>query len=705
MSKLSPLLRPRSVAVVGATEKEGFGGSTVRNLLNWTAGNPTVFFVNPNRQQVMGAPCFRSLRDLPSPVECAVICTPAPTVIPLLREAAQAGAKAAVVYAAGFREAGAEGEKLEQQLVDTAAEYGMLIAGPNCAGIVNVSDRIPLYGLPLLENIRSGHTAVIGQSGQIISNLLNCQDLAFSLVISSGNEAVTTTADYLEFLAADNRTQIILLYLEGIRQGYRFVQALAECAKQGKTVIVLKTGRSERAAAVARSHTGSLVGSDATFEALCRKYALIRVDDLDEMIACAQIASVLHQPGSRVGFSFAMAHMSGGEAAIFSDLAAESGLLLSKFAGETTHRLRQLLPEFATVSNPLDMTAALAYDEEVLADALETVLSDPSVDGLVVSHNIPEEIARENLDFHRRVAAALLRAKQRTSKPLIVVSGLPTPNPSYLMQYREIGVPVIAGAKKALLALARTARHRSEQVKVKDRLARSDIPPLPRVPLDARTEYSLKASLATLGFPVPRGYLVRSARQAADRASQLGFPVVLKIQSPDVPHKSDVGGVALNLRTAEEVIDAYESIVHAVTSRVPHACVDGVLVEEMIAGGLEVIIGVKNDPDLGPTLVFGPGGIFVEIFGRPVTVMAPITYDEALELLEEGPLRQLLAGFRGSPPRDTSALAQLLVLVGRLASTYSDRIVELDLNPVLVRETGRGVVVADALAVMRGDPE
>lgn len=701
MSKLDPLLRPQSVAVVGATDKEGFGGSTVSNLLHWTSRNPTVFFVNPNREHVMGVPCFRSVRELPSPVDCAVICTPAPTVIPLLHEAGQAGAKAAVVYAAGFREAGREGERLEQELVMAAAQYGMVVAGPNCAGIINVKDRIPLYGLPLLQDIRSGPTAVVGQSGQLVSNLINCRDLSFSFVISSGNEAVTTTADYLEFLAAEHDTRIILLYLEGVRQGPKFVRALCECTRQGKTIIVVKTGRSERAAAMARSHTGSLVGSDTTFEALCRKYGVIRVDDLEEMIACAQIASVLPRPESAESLSFAVVHMSGGEAAIFSDLAAGAGLPLGEFAPNTVQRLRQLLPPFATVSNPLDMTAVLAYDEQVLTAALRTVLDDPSIDGLVVGHNIPEEIAPEDLDFHKRVAGALFCARQESHKPVIVVSGLPSPNPSHLRPYREMGVPVIAGAKKAALALARTARHHSEQVKVQERLQRPPIAPLPRVPLDARTEHSLKSSLAALGFPVPPGYLARSADEAVDRAIQLGFPVALKVQSPDLPHKSDVGGVALNLRSSEEVAEAYRRILSTVSSRAPHARLDGILVESMITGGLEVIVGLKYDPDLGPTLAVGPGGVLVELLGKPSTVMAPLTEEEAQELLQQDPLGKLLAGFRGSPARDVKALAQLVVLVGRLAASYSDQIVELDLNPVLVREAGEGVVVVDALAVTR----
>ncbi|WP_147820158.1 acetate--CoA ligase family protein [Salidesulfovibrio onnuriiensis] len=693
---MKQLLSPKSMAIIGASDKEGFGGDTCRNVLAY-APDSNVYFVNPKRERLFDRPCYKSVSDLPEDVDMVIICTPQKTVVPLLREAAAKGAGGAVVYASGYSEVGTEeGRRAEEELRSVCAELDIALMGPNCAGFMNYNDGISAFAFISEERDRKGGVGIVSQSGQLCLSLMDSPNMRFSYSISSGNSSVVTMEDYLEYLIDDEQTKVVGLYLEGVTAPAKFLDCLKRAAEMRKPVVVLKTGRSEKGSLVAASHTGSLAGADRVYDAIFEKFGVIRVDDLEELLATTVLFSTLPELPRGTGFS--AISLSGGETGMCADLGEMYGIDYPDFTDATLAKLNQLLPAYASPANPLDSTASISYDADVYAGTLQAVMDDPGVDMVILGYTLLLEIADPAIHYMAEGIQKVVAGGN--VKPVAMLPFVENSrNPEYLSKLAELGVPVLpppAYAFKVLGHLKRfieydPAAHRLEAA-------------VPRKTMGAKrrtlSEFESMELLSGYGVPLPEGAIATSADQAAEVAGKLGFPVVCKIASADIGHKSDMGGVMLHLADADSVRRAFEQIMENARANAPAAKVDGVFVQRMLAPGLEVIVGVSNDPQFGPCILCGLGGVFVEVFKDTAMLPAPVSEREALGMLNSLRSQPLLAGCRGQQPRDIDALAKTIARISEFAAEHRDSLAELDCNPVFVYEQGRGVFAADALVVL-----
>ncbi len=684
------LLKPKKLAVVGASERAGFGCDACRTVMTYMAPKD-YYFISPTRKSVFGVPCYARISALPEPVDLVVLCTPAHTVEALVREAAQSGAGAAVVFASGFGESDAAGREAERRLIALCRELDFALMGPNCAGFINTIDRMYPFAFVAEERDRRGRVGVVSQSGQFVLSLMDNPLPRFSYAISAGNARIVTMEDYLDFLVDDPDTVVAALYLEGVNDPERFLSALEKAARRHKPVVILKAGRSEKGARLASSHTGSLSGADRVFDAVFDKYGVIRVDDLEELMATAQALSVL--PALPAGDGVAALALSGGETGICADLGAELGLRYPDFAPETLERLTEMLPLYAHAANPLDMTATLSYDTGKLFSAYSAILDDPSVDMLVIGYTLLEEIVDPAIVY---LCEAVEMLKRRgCQKPVLMLPFMEnTRNREYLARLERAGCPVLPTGRCGLRVvrhIARFSMYSPEKHAFPKRLPRS---------WDggrtALSESESRAILEAAGVPYGKCGLARSQEEAAALFESLGLSMaVLKVDSRDIPHKTDAGCVALNVGTPAEAAEAYARILNNALAWQPDAQIRGVQVAEQIEAGVEIIVGMTNDPQLGPCVLCGLGGVFTEIFHDAAMALCPVTRDEALGMLHSIKASKLFSGWRGGAPLDTEALAALLQRVSALALERLDDMAELDINPVYLYE--HGVCAVDAL--------
>lgn len=705
---ISKLLKPGKVAVVGASDKEGFGGDTCRNIIKYMAPE-NYYFINPKRDQVQGVKCWPSISALPEPVELLVIATPMHTVEGFLREGAAKGAKAAVVFASGYGEVGTkEGEEAEASLKALCQELDMALMGPNCAGYANYVDMIYPYAFISNERDRKGNVGVVSQSGQLVLSMMEAPSIRFSYAISSGNGKITTIEDYLEFLVEDPDTQVIALYMEGSKNPKKLVESLKKAAEIRKPIVVLKTGRSEKGQALAASHTGSLSGSDKVFDALFEKFGVIRVDDLEEMMSTAQALAVLKKLPESTGVS--SISLSGGETGICADLGQLTGLHYPDFTPETAKALRGILPGYATVNNPLDSTASLSYDIDKYASVCEAVMKDPSVGIVAIGYTLLEEIA-DNAIYY--MSEALDRVmKESWAKPCVMVPFAEnTRNREYVKKLEGIGVPVLPTSLYALKIIGNILKfssYRMEEHDVEVALLQGTMDAGTRdnhnMPAEEAqkvlTESESKNLIQEYGIPCGTFRVARSREEAGAIFTALGLEkAVAKVDSPDILHKSDVGCVILNLRSPEETMTAYDAILENAHKHFENPCIKGVQICDMATKGTEVILGVNNDPQFGPVVLVGLGGVFVEIFKDTAMAMAPVSFKEAEKMIRSLKSFRLLDGYRGSEKGDIGSLAEAIVNISRMAAEKAWDLKELDINPIFVYE--KGICAVDALYIKK----
>lgn len=693
---LQKLLAPKVIAIVGASEKEGFGGDTCRNVMSY-ADKDKVYFINPKRDEVFGKKCFPSLSSLPVDIDLVVICTPQKTVEGLLREAAAKGAGGAVVYASGYSEVGTEeGRQADRDLKALCRELDMALMGPNCAGFMNYVDKVSAFAFISAERDRTGSVGIISQSGQLCLSMMDNPSMRFSYSISAGNCAVVSMEDYLQYLVDDEHTKVIGLYLEGATQPEKFAKALREAALKRKPVVVLKAGRSEKGSQVAASHTGSLSGADRMFDAMFEKFGVIRVRDIEELLATTQLFATLPVLPTQTGF--ASIALSGGETGMCADMGDMVGIDYPDFQPETLEKLRGLLPSYASPANPLDTTATISYDADVYAAVVQAVMDDPNVGMVIIGYTLLHEIADPCIHYMAKGIEKVVAGGR--SKPMAMMPFFENSrNPEYLDRLTAAGVPVLPPPVYGFAAL----RYLKDFINYKPEEHTLEL----AIPTTARengrrtlSEYESAAILREYGIRTPEGDIAATAEDAVKIAESVGYPVAMKIASADIPHKSDIGGVALHIADAGAVREAFSRIMQNASEHAPSAQVDGVFIQKMLKPGLEVIIGVNNDPQFGPAVLVGLGGIFVEIFRDTALLPAPFGKDEAMRMLEGLKALPLFKGYRGKPHLDLDALAETIANVARLASDRRDEIVELDVNPVFVYEKGQGVCAADALVVM-----
>ena len=701
LSDLNELFRPSSIAVVGASNKPGkVGTSLFRNILE--AGFQGVAYpVNRSAKSVSGVRCYPDVESLPEAPELAVVIVPAPTVPDLVDQLGKVGTKGLVIITAGFREVGEAGAALEEDVVRRASKYHMSIVGPNCFGIINTHPDVGLNatfseGIPPRGNI-----AFVSQSGALGAGILaygRAQRIGFSRFVSVGNRAGVDENDLLYALGRDPSTKVILLYVESLANGRRFLETAQEVTEM-KPVLVIKSGRTPAGERAAKSHTGSLAqsGRDQLFDSLFAQSGVLRADTLADLFRTAKIfSSDLKIDGPRV----AILTNSGGPGIVAADAAIRSGLELPPLAPEVRAALTPRLPSIATVSNPLDMTAEVP--PETVREIFATLLASPGVDGGVLIATTAAHLSG------REMAEAVLAVKTRTDKAVVACLFGLTDLSNEVTFLEEHGVPAYTFPEEAVQGLGSLARYRAWRARPRApvRVFPVDQPAVAATLEWARSagtsvlpEYAARSLLTAYGIPFPTVTRVTTIEGALSAAHEMGYPVVLKVASPDISHKTDVGGVTIGIEDANGLRLAWDRMRQSLAARAPTARIDGFEIETEIRGAKEVLIGVQRDPTFGPIVVFGLGGIYVEVMRDVTFRLAPLRPLSAQRMIESVRSFAILKGVRGEAPSDLPALEEALQRISQLAVEVPE-IQELDINPMLVRASGKGVVAVDARVVL-----
>ncbi|HZD26541.1 MAG TPA: acetate--CoA ligase family protein [Alphaproteobacteria bacterium] len=695
-TSLKPLFEPESIAVIGASDDVNkFGGRPIRYMKEaGYAGR--IYPINPRGGTIQGLPAYRDIREAPGPVDLVVISVPAPFVVEAVRGCAEARAKSVVIFSSGFAEVGGEGAGWQAEIAEIARTSGMRVVGPNCMGTLNThSKAIGTFSSSFEHGWpREGNIAIISQSGAVGAHtmvLARERGLGIRGWVTTGNECDVDVADCIAYCAEDPETRAIAAYVEGTRKPRQLMQALEAARRNGKAVVMLKVGASEVGAVAASSHTASLAGTDKVYDAVFRQFGAYRAHSLDELLDIAGAAAAGHFPaGNRLG----IVTISGGVGVLSADTAAAHGLDVPELPAKAQQELKALMP-FAAVRNPVDTTAQMLNDIPLLEANLRAVLDHGRCDAIMVFLTSVGFSERMMVQLRERLPAL----RQEYPDDLIFLSMLCRPADRTLLE--SYSYLVMEDPSRAIHAIAALVGF-GESFRRPPPAEPPALPATARAP-EARpmAEHEAAALLADAGIAVAPTRLAASAEAAVEAAEALGYPVVLKVASPDIAHKSDIGGVRLGLADAAAVCMAYEEIVVAAAARAPQAKLDGVLVAPMVTGGVEAIVGVNRDPVFGPVVMFGLGGIFVEVLKDVSFRVAPFGVDEARRMIREIRGFPVLEGVRGAPPADLDALAEMLSRLSAYAAAHADSIGSIDLNPVLVRPQGQGALALDALIVPR----
>lgn len=713
-ASLAPFFIPNGVAVIGASRdpsKLSYG--VVRNLLDPEHGYPgPVYPINPKADEILGVRCYPDISAVPDPVELAVLIIPAGAVPAAVDACGRRGVKAAVIVSGGFREVGPAGAAREQEVVAIARRYGMRLMGPNGIGVIDT--HTPLNTTFVKGMPPKGRIAFLSQSGALCGGIIDWtvgRGIGFSRFLSVGNEADVNETDLIPFLAADEASRVIALYLEDVKGGPGFVDALRK-AVAIKPVLALKTGRTAGGQAATASHTGALAGVHAAFRAACLQTGAIEVERIETLFNGALALACQPLPaGNRV----AIVTNAGGPAALAADALEPAGLQLARTSAATQATLRSFLPPDGQTAGPVDLLGGA--DEHGYRQALDAVLADPACDG-VLAILVPQALVNPVAVVQAFAAAAA--SQPAPAKPVLAcLMGEASLDAAFAVA-RAADLPAYTFPEDAVEAfgiLWRRARWVAEHRDLAEKTASFDLAQDAFPSSEARRQvqgvlqsarsagrHALDAAearplLAAYGIATPREALATTPDEAAACAAKIGFPVALKLISPDILHKSDVGGVLLNVRDAAAARAGFSEIIARARAAHPDAAIRGVQVQQMITGGQEVIIGVKRDPTFGPLVMFGLGGIYVEALADVNFRLAPLTPADAAALIDEVRSAKLLAGLRGAPPADRAALADAIVRIGHLAADHP-AIAELDINPLLVLPQGQGAIAVDARIIL-----
>ena len=701
--RLRRLMEARSVAVVGASERpDAPSGFVLRNLLA-CGFTGTILPVHPSAKQIFGLPAVPRLADLAQVPDAVVIAIPAAATIAVVREAASLGVGGAVVLASGFAETGALGARLQWELVDAAATAGLALCGPNCLGLYVPTSGLALFSSRLVRDMRRGKVAIVSHSGATAIALANSGRVGVSHMVSAGNAAVTDIADYLSYFATTDSARVVALLLEKISNPVAFAQAMARAHASGLKVVALRTGRSVRGALSTAAHTGALAGSNEASSAFLRRHGVIEANTYDELL---ETAALLGATGTLPkGQGIAALGVSGGGLAHFADLAANAGVAFAELSELTRTAISPLLPAFARADNPLDMTGIVFGEPRRYRAALDALAADPAVSTVVAVQDAPVGLDADGVNEYAGIADAIAQYRLAGNKPVVFLSLLAGgPHPLIREQLYAAGVPVVHGGSSGLSALAHalanlaprvvsTANTPGPQARWADRLSQGP----------ALSEREAKEFLRAHGITTTREMLATDGEAAVQAAQTLGWPVVMKIESPDIAHKTEVGGVAMGITSEAAVHTTFDRLMANARRLAPGAQLTGVLVQEMVSGGVEALVGLARHPPFGLGVTVGPGGIFVELAGGHALDLLPMDHAAALDLIEATPLKRLLAGYRTGIVADSVALAELVERLGQIAVDYGEHLEALDLNPVAVLANGQGVRVLDALIVRRVD--
>jgi acyl-CoA synthetase (NDP forming) len=695
-SALPHLLRPASVAIVGASATPGSFGESILTNLDRAKYRGDLYLINPKRSEIHGKPCLPSIEDLPPGVDCAVLAIPRASVASAVAACAQRQVRSVIIFSAGFAETGESGRAEQDALAALAGTHGMLIEGPNCLGLVNAIHGIPLTFVATLPDNRphTSRVAILSQSGAmaaVVGTTLDTRALGMSFSVSTGNEAVTGIEDYLEYLVDDSNTQVVVMIVEHFRRPRHFLESAQRAAKLSKRIVLLHPGRSSEARESAATHTGAMAGDYEVMRTMVEHAGVLVVDTIEELVDVAELL-VRCPPISHRGV--AVLTESGAFKALTLDLCSTLGLPLPALTEETHRRLQEALPDFVPPSNPLDITAQALVDPGLYERTLPLMAADERYGSLVLAIITTDDstVALKQQPILNAIGE-LARQKPILFTALDEMENTPG---SLIEHLHALGVPFFKSPARVFQALAHLIAARKPSVD----LTTTNLPPLIGNALlsesGALTEYKSKLILRSAGIPVPDGHVARTLEEALAIASRIGYPVALKAQAKELTHKTDRGGVALNISSHDELADAW----HKVLENTSGLILDGILTEKMATPGAELIIGGRAESDWGPTLLVGFGGILAEVLEDvrllPATLNAAQIEDELLNLK----CAPILRGFRGSPALDTRAVAEITAKVGALMLA-NPSIREIDINPVIVYPEGHGAIAVDALALNR----
>jgi acetyltransferase len=697
---LNKLLSPESVAVVGATDRPGTVGCVVLENLQSGGFRGPIFPINPKREQILGLPAFPSVGAVARPIDLAVLCTPIASVPSVIMECSAAGVGSAIIYSAGGKEMGAQGAAIEEEIRAAASKSRIRLLGPNCMGMsvgaINMNASF-FHAMP-----QRGRVAFAAQSGAMCSTVLDYglgERIGFSHFVSVGSMIDVDFADLIDYFGNDPDVSSILLYIEGLRETRKFLSA-ARAVSRIKPIIVLKSGRSQAGAAAAQSHTGALAGEDMVYDAAFKRAGIIRANMLMDLFSCADLLDKQTLPQ---GPNMAIITAAGGLGVMMADYLAENGLEPARLRPETIEALDQYCPPLWSRGNPIDFTGAMRFENiprliSICAKAEEidaiSVIFIPN--GLFPPVRFAELLVTEKVPTDKPIFVVLPGGEQaKAGRSRLTESGFPTfPSPEsavrsfrYLYEYQ-----------RSLKMLTEVPRPTGTAIRVDRQAARSLVDGILRSQRSLMTESESKGLLSAYGIPVNETYVAESPMQAVELARKIGYPVVAKIHSHTITHKSDVGGIRLDLRNADDVIDAFVQIREAISTRAPGEHFGGVTIQKMVKEkGHEVILGSKLDPDFGPVLVFGMGGVMTEIVQDRAVGLPPLNRLLARRMLDSTKVFKLLKGFRGQPASDLDVLEEILIRLGQLVTDFPE-IRELDINPLLA--TSRGAYALDARVVV-----
>ena len=707
VDRLGAFFSARSVVLIGATDRSPWSVWTHANLRQYSPA-VSVHVVHPHHDAVHGQAALKSLKQLDEPVDLAYVMVPTSAVMEVMSEVADAGITNVVILTAGFGEAGPEGAELESRLVELAHTRGLTVLGPNGNGFINAAGGLTPYGLLIAPPLDAGPVGIVLQSGGLASAVLagaQALGIGLSLLVSTGNEALTSASDIMRYLIEDDQTMVIAAFLESIRQPDEFREVCELALRAGKPIVALKTGRSEAGAKAALAHTGALAGDDRVVDAAFRQLGVIRVSSLEEMLTTAGYLG--HHPGVR-GRRIAAITPSGGACDLLADLAFEEQLEFPEFPAQTLAELGRLLPSFSNPQNPLDVTGYVVMDPMITLQSLEIVAREvaDNYDMVLYSATIPRSEAPNPAPVEERMDA-LAAAGEDLAVPLILQSLVRldlTPYSRKLLVDR--GLSLLSGIEPGMRAIGHGARYHD----VRDRwlaVVRPSLVPTIEVPDGARgvwPEHLVRGLLEAHGIPVAPARLATSALEAKSFAEEFAEPVVMKIASAELAHKSDIGGVALNVGV-DQVMRTFDDLKNRLAVALPEAKFDGVLVGPMRPGGIELLVGVVTDPTWGKVLSLGLGGLWVEVLGDVALRVLPVGPEEITTMLSELKGAALLKGARGTQPADMDRLVSVVYQIAQLAEGLGGALDTLEVNPL--RVDGECVEVLDALALWRneGDPK
>lgn len=701
MASIHKMLNPRSLAIVGATPRQQYGGRMLSAALKMK-DRVNVYAVNPKYDEILGVKSYKSITDLPEAPDVVAVVVPYNHVLDTLKEAHAKGTRAGIVISAGFSERGTDsGADLQGELTRWTRESGLRISGPNCLGLANVRDNLWLTSSSRFIEGVAGGVGLVCQSGATLFGpfLARATDsgMGLSYMVSTGNEADLEFADFARYLLDDKGTTVIAGFIEGFKNARKFAEVAKLAAERGKPIVMIKIGRSDLGRRAASSHTAALTGSDALYDAICKQYGVIRVPSYDDLLEVSHLMAQSRKPKQP---GIAVVSHSGGICSLTADMCGAQGLDLPSLSDKALGVINGILKGFGWAANPADVTGRA--NSESFPAIMDAMINEPGVGAFAVASAGAELQVGQIIELRKNTDKniAYMWTGSRDNKvglPLLKKAGIPvfyTPD-SMARGLRHLLDYHAWHEKRMKIGFASAPAASAAQQETVTRLRG-----LKRASL---SESESKQLIAAWSVPTSMEVCAQDAEAAVKAADKLGYPVVLKADSADIPHKTEAGVVRLNVRDAAGVRAAYAEIVANAKKHAPNAKLNGVLVQEMVQGGVEVIVGVNYDAQLGATLLFGTGGVMVEVYKDVAMRHCPINLAEAHDMINEVKGAKLLHGFRGKPACDVDALAQVLVNVSHLAAQLDGQLAELDINPVLVLPKGQGVKAVDALAVFKGN--